>query len=147
VIAIKKYAQELDRLPLGSGFFEGWPNPPNQEVHRKILRDSYLSLVAVDTDEGMIVGFVNAISDGVLSAYIPLLEVLPAYRGQGIGADLVRTLLSMLQHLYMVDLCCDQDLHPYYARLGMFKSFGMIYRNYQAQAGCLSTPNSLTNTE
>ncbi len=28
-----------------------------------------------------VVGFVNALSDGRLSAYIPLLEVLPDYRG------------------------------------------------------------------
>ena len=89
--------------------------------------------MAADTDERCIVGFVNAISDGVLSAYIPSL-VLPAYQTR-IGAPLVKRVLDELSHIYMVDLCCDQELQDYYARLGMVKSHGMILRNYQAQGG------------
>jgi ribosomal protein S18 acetylase RimI-like enzyme len=135
VIVLKHYTHELDELELGSGFFEGWPNPPSEEMHRRILKESYLALVAVDTETNQVVGFVNAISDGVLSAYIPLLEVLPVYRNQGIGANLVRTLLDELQDLYMIDLCCDQELQSYYVQLGMIKSYGMIYRNYRAQSG------------
>lgn len=135
MIEIQRYTEELDGLKMGQGFFEGWPNPPNEQIHRKILKGSYLSLVAVDTDKRCIVGFINAISDGVLSAYIPLLEVLPAYRKQGIGALLVKRVLDELSHIYMVDLCCDQELQDYYARLGMVKSHGMILRNYQAQGG------------
>ena len=38
-------------------------------------------------DAGRVVGFVTAISDGVLSAYIPLLEVLPEYQGAGSAAS------------------------------------------------------------
>ena len=34
------------------------------------------------------VGLIHAISDNVLPATIPLLEVLPAYRGEGIEAAL-----------------------------------------------------------
>ena len=63
--------------------------------------------LALDGDA--VVGFVTAASDGVLSAFIPLLEVLPAYRDRGIGAELVRRLLGQLDDLYMVDLCCDAD--------------------------------------
>jgi hypothetical protein len=32
-------------------------------------------------DNGRVIGFITAVTDKVLSAYIPLLEVLPAYRG------------------------------------------------------------------
>ncbi len=135
MIVIKQYTDELHKLQLGSGFFEGWPHAPSEEMHRTILKRSYLAFVAIDTDHNQIVGFINAVSDGVLSAYIPLLEVLPPYRNKGIGARLVKTLLDELKDLYMVDLCCDQELQAYYERLGMFKSFGMIYRNYGAQSG------------
>ena len=48
------------------------------------------------------VGFVTAISDGVLSAFIPLLEVLPEWQGPGIGTELVRRILAELEDFYMV---------------------------------------------
>jgi GNAT superfamily N-acetyltransferase len=35
------------------------------------------------------VGFITAITDGVLTTYLPQLEVLAEYRGQGIGSALV----------------------------------------------------------
>lgn len=81
------------------------------------------------------VGFITAITDGVLSAYIPLLEVLPAYRGRGTGSELLRRLLQKLDHLYMVDLLCDAELQPFYERMGMRPATGMMIRNYAKQSG------------
>lgn len=75
-----------------------------------------------------------AISDGVLSAYIPLLEVLPDYRGRGIGTRIVTMMLDSLD-LYMVDLVCDDDLVPFYERLGLHRSSAMIRRRYDRQSG------------
>ena len=72
--------------------------------------------LALDGDA--VVGFVTAISDGVVSAFIPLLEVLPEYQHRRIGTELVRRLLVQLDDLYMVDLCCDADLEPFYNALG-----------------------------
>jgi predicted N-acetyltransferase YhbS len=72
--------------------------------------------LALDGDN--VVGFATAISDGVLSAFIPLLEVLPEYQHQGIGTELVRRLLTRLDTLYMVDLCCDAGLEAFYTRFG-----------------------------
>ena len=82
------------------------------------------------------------ISDGVSAAYIPDLEVLPAYRDRGIGSELVRRMLEKLRHLYMVDLVCDANLQPFYQRLGMRLYTAMIYRNYEAQSG---TPDSTSS--
>ncbi len=72
--------------------------------------------LALDGDR--VIGFATAISDGVMSAFIPLLEVLPEYQHQGIGAELIRRLLDQLDDLYMIDLCCDADLEPFYSTLG-----------------------------
>jgi ribosomal protein S18 acetylase RimI-like enzyme len=83
---------------------------------------------------GPVVGFITAISDGVSAAYIPHLEVLPAYQGRGIGSELVRRMLARLRGLYMIDLTCDPDVQPFYARLGMRPSTGMLVRNYDRQA-------------
>lgn len=131
MIRYEKYSAELDHVEL-TGFFVGWPNPPDEARHREILKRSYLSLVAVDEDRNRIVGFISAISDGVFSAYIPLLEVLPEYQGQGIGSELVRRVLTELRDFYMVDLCCDEALQPFYSRLGMARAYGMICRNPDA---------------
>ncbi len=110
------------------GFFVGWPSPPSPERHLEVLRRS--SHVVLARDGERVVGFVTAISDGVLSAYIPLLEVLPDYQGRGIGTELVRRLLARLDGLYMVDLCCDEDVVGFYERLGLSRwDAGMGVRN------------------
>jgi len=98
------------------GFFVGWPHPPSPERHLDILHGSHAVELALDGDT--VVGFATAISDGVLSAFIPLLEVLPEYQHRRIGTELVRRLLGRLDTFYMVDLCCDAGLEPFYRALG-----------------------------
>ena len=73
--------------------------------------------------------------DGVLSAYLPLLEVLPAYRGRGIGSELVRRVLSALGDLYMVDVTCEADVLPFYRALGPSPATGASVRRYPRQSG------------
>lgn len=86
--------------------------------------------VALAMDEGRVIGFANALSDGVLAAYIPLLEVLPEHRGGGVGSRLVELLLELIGPLYMVDVMCDDDLVPFYEQLGFQRSAGAVRRNY-----------------
>jgi ribosomal protein S18 acetylase RimI-like enzyme len=117
------------------GFFVGWPNPPSPETHLDILQHSDAVVLAVDEQTGRVVGFINALSDGVLSAFIPLLEVLPAYQGRGIGSELVRRMVALLGNLYAVDVMCDTDVQPFYARLGMQPAQGMMLRRYDRQSG------------
>lgn len=119
------------------GFFVdwGWSNPPPPERHLEILQKSTHVVLARDDGSGCVVGYVNALSDGVLAAYIPLLEVLKPYRGRGIGSELVRRILARLGDLYMVDVLCDAELEPFYARFGMQRAFGMAIRRYDRQSG------------
>ncbi|WP_035911342.1 GNAT family N-acetyltransferase [Lentzea aerocolonigenes] len=116
-----------------AGFFVGWPAPPSPAQHLAVLRGSYRVVVARSQDE--VVGFVNMISDGVLTAFIPWLEVRPEFQGQGIGTELMRRVLGEAEHLYSVDLVCDEELRPYYERLGMVALTGMIVRNRAACEG------------
>lgn len=69
------------------GFFVDWPNPPTPDTFLRLLRGSYRVVLAVQ--DGQVIGFVQAISDGVLTAYIPLLEDLPAWQGRGVGRALM----------------------------------------------------------
>jgi ribosomal protein S18 acetylase RimI-like enzyme len=110
------------------GFFVDWPAKPSAERHLEILRGSDYVVLARDGEGGRVVGFVTAISDGVLSAFIPLLEVLPECQGQGIGSELVRRLLAQLEDFYMVDLVCDPELEPFYRRFEMMLLSGMGLR-------------------
>ncbi|OEC03686.1 acetyltransferase [Lysinibacillus sphaericus] len=118
-----------------NGFFVGWPSPPNPQTHLRLLENSSKIVLAIDERTNEVIGFITAISDGVLSAYVPLLEVLPQYKNKGIGKELVSRMLKELDEIYMIDLCCDDDLVPYYEKFGMMKTNGMVYRNYAMQAG------------
>lgn len=113
-----------------TGFFEGWPDPPSPTAHLAILDGSYACVLALA--DGRVVGFVTAISDGVIAAYIPLLEVLPEWRGRGLGRALMRRMLDALDHLYMVDLVCDPELATFYGSLGFARLAGMARRNRPA---------------
>jgi ribosomal protein S18 acetylase RimI-like enzyme len=119
------------------GFFVGWPNPPSPETHLRILKQSHTIVLALDDESGQVVGFINAISDGVLSAYIPLLEVLPEYQKRGIGGELVRRMLKLYEDLYMIDLICDKERIKFYSRFGMKAITGMMIRNFERQSGVL----------
>jgi GNAT superfamily N-acetyltransferase len=122
----------LNADQLGGGFFEGWPTPPSPERHLAHLRGAEVSIVAVDPADGMVVGFVTAIGDGTLTAFVPLLEVLPAYRGRGIGRELVRRVLARLADRYSIDLVCDPGLVPFYERLGGTVGTAIHWRNGRA---------------
>lgn len=118
----------IESVALAGGFFEGWAAPPSPEEHLALLRGSAHVALALDHDR--VVGFANALSDRVLSAYIPLLEVLPDYRHQGVGSRLVQMLLADIGELYMVDVMCDEDVLPFYESLGFRRANGAARRNF-----------------
>lgn len=132
-----EYLSNIDGIESSmlSGFFDGWPNPPSPEMHLKILQRSSKIVLAVDRESDNVVGFINAISDNTLSAYLPLLEVLPEYRNRGIGGELVKRIMAKLSDFYMIDLVCDEALVPYYEKLGLKPTRAMSFRNYSRQNG------------
>ena len=128
-IEYRETAEGLEARQL-AGFFVDWLRQPTPEAHLDILHSSANVVVALDEESDQVVGFVTAISDGVLSAYISLLEVLPEWQSRGIGSEVMRRLLKQLEGLYMVDVLCDPDVQAYYARFGMRRSQGMCIRRY-----------------
>jgi ribosomal protein S18 acetylase RimI-like enzyme len=117
------------------GFFVGWKSSPSAETLLRILNGSNERILAIDEGTGRMVGFINALSDGVLTAYIPLLEVLPEYQGDGVGSELVRRMLDKLGAYYMVDLVCDENVKPFYERLGFRGLSAMCVRRFEYQSG------------
>ena len=69
------------------------------------------------------------LGDGGTVAFISLLEVLPAWRGRGIGSELVRRVLDRYRDRYAIDLVCDDDVVPFYERLGGTAGRAILWRN------------------
>jgi ribosomal protein S18 acetylase RimI-like enzyme len=115
------------------GFFVGWKNRPSTETHLKLLQESQHVVLALNNEK--VIGFITAVTDKTLSAYMPLLEVLPEYQKKGIGAELVKKMLELLKDFYMIDLLCDNDLEQFYEQFGMERTQGMSIRNYSKQSG------------
>ena len=108
-------------------FFFGWRPAPTVEQRLNMLRGSAKVWLAFDGDR--LIGFINAIMDGALMAFIPLLEVLPEYQGQGVGKAFVRRMTESLATHYSVDIVCDPEVAPFYAKLGFIELSGMASRN------------------
>lgn len=112
------------------GFFVGWKAPLSCEQHYQILVNSSYFVLAYDTHEQRVVGFVNALSDQVSFAFIPMIEVLPEFQNQGIGTELLKRILHQLADISNIDLTCDLELQDFYSKFGMLKSTGMVIRKY-----------------
>ncbi|WP_201746320.1 GNAT family N-acetyltransferase [Veronia nyctiphanis] len=113
-------------------FFVDWPNPPTEAKRLDVLKGSYAVWFAFH--ENRLIGFINAISDGVFYAHIPLLEVLPEYKGKGIGSELVRLMKDSLSEMYAVDIVCDPPLKVFYKQRGFVECSAMVSRCYENQS-------------
>jgi ribosomal protein S18 acetylase RimI-like enzyme len=134
-VEYRDFANGLSEADL-QGFFVGWPEAPSPAIHLRLLQESDHVFIAIESESGRVVGFITAISDGVLMAYVPLLEVLPEYQRRGIGSELVRRMLERLSPLYGVDVICDPEVEPFWERFGMKRSMGMVLRTRPpAEAG------------
>lgn len=111
------------------GFFVGWTKEIPKNFLQDILINSTYNAVAV-LNKTKAIGFITANSDKVVSAYIPLIEVLPEFQKQGIGKKLMEHILKNLRDIYMIDLLCDDEIVDYYLKQGFQKSNGMFKRNY-----------------
>lgn len=69
-------------------------------------------------DDGAMVGFARAVSDGVALAYLADVFVLPAHRGQGLGRALVTMMVDVGPGADFRWLLHTADAHGLYAGLG-----------------------------
>lgn len=109
-----------------SEFCVGWNKPLSGEELYKVLSNSSFFAAAVDDDR--VVGFINALSDCVRFVFIPMIEVLPEYKGKGIGTKLFNIILEFFEDIGNIDLICDEDMKSFYKRFGMAEYTAMILR-------------------
>ena len=111
----------------------GWWNKEkkdNPELVKKIISGSHCFAVATSDDTIIAIG--RAISDRAGDAYIQDVTVQEKSRGNGIGADIIRMIISCLHKdgIYWIALVAEQNSHPFYEGLGfsvMRDSMPMIY--------------------
>jgi ribosomal protein S18 acetylase RimI-like enzyme len=105
-----------------------------EEVHRFICEVSYWGKGrARETQDRLIdqaervvglyegtrqIGFCRAASDGISFAYLADVYVLDAYRGRGLGQELVREMIENGPYANVKWLLHTTDMHPLYRKLG-----------------------------
>jgi GNAT superfamily N-acetyltransferase len=90
------------------------------------------AVAAWDGDE--LVGFVRALSDGHLVAYVEDVIVHARCRNQGVGSALVARLLAELAAVAVVNLVCAPGTVPFYEHLGYRPRAGVWLQRIQHQA-------------
>jgi len=120
-------------------FFQNWKSPPSSEIKGKLLQGSDLIITA--RENGKLVGFLSAISDGAMHAFITLLEVLETHQGKGIGKHLVKLAISHFKGYYDIVLITDSDKKAFYEKFGFHEIYGMHKRDFTYGEG-----NKFNNT-
>lgn len=119
--------QDCYRLVDHQEFFVGWPVKPSYERVMKHFEASHTLFLLNDDSE--VLGFISALTDNALYAFIALLEVRNSEQGKGHGKFLVKEMLKSLDGVYAIDLVCDDDLGSFYEPFGFTKWNAMIQRN------------------
>jgi GNAT superfamily N-acetyltransferase len=93
--------------------------------------------------DGRQIGFARAVSDGVTVGYLADVYVLEAYRGRGLGLELVRETIDGGQSWPVRWLLHTADAQGLYAKLGFAEgaaAYPLMERGRQAGAGARSEP-------
>lgn len=114
--------RKIDVGELGP-FFQGWKSPPSAETRAGLLSGSHLVITA--RDDGRLVGFVTALTDGAMLAFISLVEVLEEYQGKGVGSRMMEIAVDHFRGYYQVALITDPDKDGFYRKFGFSNIHGM----------------------
>jgi GNAT superfamily N-acetyltransferase len=93
-----------------------WAKGRPFEVVERLVREAQRVVGAYDDDRQ--VGFARAFTDGVALVYLADVYVLPAYRGRGLGIELVREMVENGPYSELRWILHTRDMHRLYARFG-----------------------------
>jgi GNAT superfamily N-acetyltransferase len=86
----------------------------------RMCKQSWYAVYAFDDHQ--LVGMGRVISDGVITAIICGVCVLPSYQSQGIGKEILNRIINHCEQNRLIpQLMCVESLEPYYEGLGFNK--------------------------
>ena len=98
----------------------GWSHRVSDpESFQVLLARSQITLVAVN--DGEVIGFLRALSDGMTNGYLSMLVVAEAHRHQGVGGALVKAAMGPGKHMTWV-LRAGRDAAEFYKKIGFVPS-------------------------
>ena len=101
-----------------------WAEGRPREVVERLLRSADRVVGLYDGDRQ--VGFARAFTDGETLAYLADVYVLPAYRGGGLGVELVREMVEGGPYAGLRWLLHTRDAHDLYRRFGFRAPSGRL---------------------
>ena len=101
-----------------------WKSARYPDQLLQAISGSHSVITAWDGHE--LVGLVNAISDGCMTAYFHYMLVDPAYQGQGIGRELMRQMLARYDAYETKVLIAYPEVIRFYESMGFKTEKGTV---------------------
>ncbi|MBN1846063.1 MAG: GNAT family N-acetyltransferase [Sedimentisphaerales bacterium] len=94
----------------------GWESARFPDRLQKAMAGSHRVLTAWDGDK--LIGLVNALADGAMTAYFHYLLVKPEYQKRGIGRELITRMLAAYREYYRIVLISYRQAAGFYEKCG-----------------------------
>ncbi len=111
------YSKQVAAINIRDLFLSvNWPLGNNPDTLQSAFNHSDIVITAWDGEK--LIGLINTIADGSLTAFIPFLLVNPDYQKQGIGRKLVRMIVSEYKSYERIVLLTEKDAVDFYRKCG-----------------------------